>query len=118
VFLVSGLLYEVLTFVGTALEGGILSSYEIKQSVLIESGVFTFVCAVMFQVTNIYAIRMAGVFMICLATIWLRTGLMHRGWAFVTYALALVLLLSMIIPNGCPWPFRDGCWRSAFTSYF
>jgi len=33
--------------------------------------------------------------MISLGTIWLRTGLMHRGWAFVTYALALVLLLSI-----------------------
>ena len=33
--------------------------------------------------------------MISLGTIWLRTGLMHRGWAFVTYALALMLLLSI-----------------------
>ena len=49
----------------------------------------------MYHVINVYAIRMAGVFMISLGTIWLRTGLMHRGWAFVTYALALVLLLSI-----------------------
>ncbi|HUV28853.1 MAG TPA: hypothetical protein VMW34_15940, partial [Anaerolineales bacterium] len=41
------------------------------------------------------AIRMAGVFMISLGTIWLRTGLMRRGWAILTYALALVLLLSI-----------------------
>jgi hypothetical protein len=38
---------------------------------------------------------MASVFMISLGTIWLRTGLMHRGWAFITYALALVLLISI-----------------------
>ena len=38
---------------------------------------------------------MAGVFMISLGTIWFRTGLMHRGWAFLTYALALVLLVSI-----------------------
>jgi hypothetical protein len=37
---------------------------------------------------------MAGVFMISLATIWIRTGLMRRTWAILTYALALVLLLS------------------------
>ena len=36
----------------------------------------------MHQVVNVYAIRMAGVFMISLSTIWLRTGLMHRGWAY------------------------------------
>lgn len=50
---------------------------------------------VMFQITNVYAIRMAGVFMISLGTIWLQTGFMHRGWAFVTYALALALLVSI-----------------------
>jgi hypothetical protein len=33
--------------------------------------------------------------MISLGTIWMRTESMHRGWAFLTYALALVLLLSI-----------------------
>ena len=50
---------------------------------------------VLYHVFNIYAIRMSGVFMISLASIWLRTGLMHRGWAYLTYILALVLLLSI-----------------------
>jgi hypothetical protein len=115
VFLGSGLIYLALTFVGTALMGGILSSYEIKQSVLIESGVFTFGCAVMFQVINIDAIRMAGVLMISLATIWLRTGLMHRGWAFVTYALALVLLLSIEYSQWLPMAFPG--WVLAVSIY-
>ena len=84
-----------MTFIGAALAAGLISSYTIKQDILIQSGVFTYGRAVMFQVINVYAIRMAGVFMISLGTIWLRTGLMHRGWAFVTYALALVLLLSI-----------------------
>jgi hypothetical protein len=95
VFLGSGLLFLALTFAGAALAGGLLSSYADKQSVLIESGVFSFGREVVVQIINIYAIRMAGVFMISLGTIWLRTGLMHRGWAFVTYTLALVLLLSI-----------------------
>jgi len=38
---------------------------------------------------------MSGVFMISLGTIWMRTRLMHRNWAFVTYGLALVQLLSI-----------------------
>lgn len=33
--------------------------------------------------------------MISLGTIWIRTGLMRRSWALLTYALALVLLLSI-----------------------
>jgi hypothetical protein len=95
VFLGSGLLFLALIFTGAALAGGLLSSYMVEQELLIESGVFSYSRAVMFQIINIYAIRMAGVFMISLGTIWLRTRLMHRGWAFVTYALALVLLLSI-----------------------
>jgi hypothetical protein len=95
VFLGSGLLFLALTFEGAALAGGLLSSYAIAPKVMVESGVFAYSRAVMYQILNIYAIRMAGVFMISLGTIWLRTGLMHRGWAFLTYALALVLLLSI-----------------------
>ena len=95
VFLGSGLLFLALTFVGAALAGGMLSSYAIEKNLMIESGLYTYNRAVMYNVLNIYAIRMAGVFMFSLGTIWLRTGLMHRAWAFVTYALALTLLLSI-----------------------
>ena len=48
--------------------------------------------AMMLQVGNVYALRMAAVFMISLGTIWLRTGLMPRWLAAATYALAAVLL--------------------------
>jgi len=95
VFLGSGLLFLALTFVGAALAGGLLGSYAVQSSALVESGMFTYSRAVMYQIINVYAIRMAGVFMISLGTIWIRTGLMQRGWAFLTYALALVLLLSI-----------------------
>jgi hypothetical protein len=95
VFLGSGLLFLALTFIGAALAGGLLSSYAVESSVLVQSGVLTYSRKVIYHVFNIYAIRMAGVFMISLASIWLRTGLMHRGWAFLTYVLALVLLLSI-----------------------
>jgi len=95
VFLGSGLLFLALTFVGAALAGGLLNSYMVAPNTLVESGVFTYSRAVMYQTLNVYAVRMAGVFMISLGTIWLRTGLMHRGWAFLTYTLALGLLLSI-----------------------
>jgi hypothetical protein len=95
VFLGSGLLFLALTFVGAALAGGLLSSYTVASSAMVESGVFTYGREVMFRVINVYAIRMAGVFMFSLGAIWLRTGLMHRGWALVNYALALILLVSI-----------------------
>jgi len=95
VFLGSGLLFLALTFIGAALAGGLLSSYAIESNILVQSGVLTYSRKVIYHVFNIYAIRMAGVFMISLASIWLRTRVMHRSWAFLTYALALVLLLSI-----------------------
>jgi hypothetical protein len=95
VFLGSGLLFLALTFTGAALAGGLLSSYTVTPSALVESGVFTYSRAAMYQIINVYAIRMAGLFMISLGTIGLRTGLMHRGWALLTYSLALVLLVSI-----------------------
>ena len=49
----------------------------------------------MYQIVNVYYMCMAGVFMISLGTIWLRAGIMKPSWALLTYALALVLLLSI-----------------------
>jgi len=95
VFLGSGLLFLALTFIGAALAAGLLSASAIASSVLVQSGVMIYGSAVVYNIFNIYAVRMAGVFMISLATIWLRTGVMNRSWAFLTYLLALVLLLSI-----------------------
>jgi hypothetical protein len=95
VFLGSGLLFLALTFVGSALAAGLLSAYTSESGVLIQSEVSIYGRSVIYHVFNIYAIRMAGVFMISLATIWFRTGVMRRGWAYLTYVLALVLLLSI-----------------------
>jgi hypothetical protein len=95
VFLGSGLLYLAMTFVSAALAGGLLASYALEPDALISSGLYTFSRAVVWRISNVYAIRMAGVFMISLGTISVRTRIMHRGLAFLTYALALVLLLSI-----------------------
>ena len=95
VFLGSGLLYLAMTFVSAALAGGLLASYALEPDALIASGLYTFSRAVMWRISNVYAIRMAGVFMISLGTISVRTRIMHRGLAFLSYAIALVLLLSI-----------------------
>jgi hypothetical protein len=95
VFLGSGLLFLALTFVGSVLAAGLLSVSAIESGVLVQSGVMIYGSTVVYNIFNIYAVRMAGVFMISLATIWLRTGVMHRGWVFLTYVLALVLLVSI-----------------------
>jgi hypothetical protein len=95
VFFGSGLLYLGMTFASAALAGCLLASYSIIPDQLIDSGLYTFSRAVMWRISNVYAIRMSGVFMISLGTIWVRTRTMPRWLAFLTYALALVLLVSV-----------------------
>jgi hypothetical protein len=94
VFFGSGLLFLAMMFASAAIAGGILESYAIAADTLTKSGVITFGRAIMYTITNVYAIRMAGVFMISLGTIWIRTRVMPRVFVVLTYALALLLLVS------------------------
>ena len=94
VFFGSGLLFLAMIFASAAIAGGILSSYALEPDTLTKSGVLLFGRAMMYTIAKVYAIRMAGVFMISLATLWIRTRVMPRVFVFLTYALALLLLVS------------------------
>ena len=69
-------------------------SYLIASDVSAQTGVLTFGRSVMFTVTNVYAVRMAGVFMISLASLWVRTRVMPRVFVLLTYGLALLMLVA------------------------
>ncbi len=91
----SGLLFLAMTFASTAIAGGMMASYAIAADQLTQSGVLIFGRAVMYTLMNVYAVRMAGVFMISLGTIWFQSRAVPRSFVFVTYALALVLLVAI-----------------------
>lgn len=93
VFIGSGLLFLAMLFVSSAIAGGLITTAPLLTDDQSRSEITTFGRAVMLQVTNIYALRMAGVMLISLATMWLRTGVMPKWLAFATYAVAIVLLL-------------------------
>lgn len=93
VFMGSGLLFLAMIFVSAALAGGILATVPLVAEEPSRAEVATFGRAVMLQVSNIYALRMAGVLLISLATMWLRTGVLPRWLAIVTYLVAAVLLV-------------------------
>ncbi len=93
VFLGSGLLFLAMMFVSAAVAGGLLVSYGTTPSA--ERSAYLFGRAVTYEVTNVYAMKMAGVFMISTATIAIRTRIMPRWLALLTYIVALVLLLSV-----------------------
>ncbi len=94
VFFGSGLLFLAMLFASAAIAGGIIASYATAGDTLVKSGVIISERAVMYTIANVYAIRMAAVFMIALGTIWIRTRVMPRLFVFLTYALALLLLVS------------------------
>lgn len=93
VFYGSSLLFLAMVFVSMAIAGGILTTYLMITGETPDYSVIFFGRALMLQISNVYALRMAGVTMISLATIWIRTQLMPRWLAIVTYLLALALLV-------------------------
>jgi hypothetical protein len=91
----SGLLFLAMTFVSAAIAGGLMASYAIAADQLTEGGVLIFGRTLMYTIMNVYAVRMAGVFMISLGTIWFQSRAVPRLFVFITYALALLLLLAI-----------------------
>jgi hypothetical protein len=94
VFLGSGLLFLAMLFASAALGGGIIIAYAAKPAELLSSPTFTFARAATYEVMNLYAVKMAAVFMISTSTLAIRTGFFARWLAFLGYAFALFLLLS------------------------
>ncbi len=95
VFFGSGLLYLGMAFVSAAVAGSLLADPALSSGKLAGDNAYTFGRLLIYQTSNVYALRMSGVFMISLATIWLRTRTIPRLLVFGTYALALILLLTV-----------------------
>ncbi len=93
IFFGSSLLFLAMVFISMSIAGGILSIYLLITGETPDYSVILFGRALMLHISNVYALRMAGMTMISLATIWIRTGLMARWLAVLTYVLAAVLLL-------------------------
>jgi hypothetical protein len=94
VFLGSGLLFLAMTFAASAVSGGLMMAYGAIPGKVLDFGIYTFARTVAYQIVNVYAIRMAAVFMISTCTLAIRTGIFPRWMAFLGYVLALLLLLS------------------------
>jgi len=93
-FFGSGYLYLGMTLASAALASGALALYVSQPALLIGSEGYALFRIVINEL-NVYAIRMAGMFMFVLGAIWVRTRVMPRWLVLVTYALALLLLISL-----------------------
>ena len=94
VFIGSGLLFLAMMFVTMAVGAGLEATNSLVVDPAAHTEVATFGQMVLLAVSKTYALRMAAVFMISLATIWLRTGLMPRWLVIVTYLVAVGLILA------------------------
>jgi hypothetical protein len=56
---------------------------------LLGSPTFAFARAATYEIMNLYAVKMAAVFMISTSTLAIRTGFFARSLAFLGYAFAL-----------------------------
>lgn len=94
VFIGSGLLFLAMMFVSVGVGAGLeaIGNHVVDSSAHAE--VATFGQMVLLAVAKTYALRMGAVFMISLATIWLRTGLMPRWLVLVTYLVAICLIVA------------------------
>jgi len=93
-FLGSGLLFVVCLFSAAALAGGLLEAIaagNIQEAETSET--YYFARRTIYVLLNVFAFKMAAVFMISTGTIGLRTNFLPRWVALVGYGCALVLLL-------------------------
>lgn len=95
VFLGSGLLFIAMIFTSAVVAGGIITVLGHESASLVQSGSYALGRAEAYQTLNIYAVKMAGVFMMATCTISLQTRTLPRWMTFLGYALALILLLSV-----------------------
>jgi hypothetical protein len=93
VFFGSGLLFLAMMFASLAVGTGLDALRGIRTG---DAGaeVAIFGQHLLITLSNTYALRMAGVFMISLGTIWLKTGLMPKWLIVVTYLVALSILIG------------------------
>ena len=95
VFFGSALLYLAMLFAAAAVIGAVMllaSTAEPNQ--LTSSPTFRFARAATYIVTNVYATKMAAVFMISTSTVVIYTGIAPRWIAFIGYLSASVLLIG------------------------
>jgi len=94
VFLGSGLLFLAMMFVSMSLAAGLVAANTAVTDPAAHAEMVDLGKMVVLSSTKTYAVRMAAVFMMSLATMWLRTGLMPRWLVGLSYLAAVSLLLA------------------------
>lgn len=95
VFLGSGLLFLAMLFLGAAMIGAVtLIASAAEPNDLTSSATFRFARAGAFIIANVYASKMAAVFMFSTSTVVIYTGIAPGWMAYIGFLLALIVLVA------------------------
>jgi hypothetical protein len=94
VFLGSGLMFLGMLFVAASAMGALMLAHSSTSGGLLGSATFAFARAFTYNIMQIYAFKMAAVFMITTSTLAINTLLTARWIAFLGYASAALLLVG------------------------
>ena len=92
-----GMLLILATFIG-----GVVAAFEVHPLAMVDSAAFYFARSSIYNITNIYMAKMAGVFMMTTSMVAIYTGIAPRWLALVGFALAPLLLFGSYY---IPWVF-------------
>jgi hypothetical protein len=92
IFFGSGILYIGLGFIWAAILGAIIGIYASSSHLLVDNDIYTLGFAKMKEIINTFALRMTGVYMTSINTLWARAGVMPRWLIIITYIVALGFL--------------------------
>ena len=97
VFTGSGLLFLGMLFIWAAIGGTILIIHNENPEILIIGGFYKVGRILMSEVIGVFAMSMAGAYVFSTGSIWLRTSVVPRWLAIITWGIAVVLWLSLFL---------------------
>jgi len=92
VFLGSGIALVVLLFVYAATIGAVFGIRALAKDLMTDNDIYIFAFMFMNEILGNYIVRIAGVYMLSIGTIWTRAEVMPRWLTLLTYLVALIFL--------------------------
>ena len=92
VFLGSGIIFVATLFFWAATVGAIFGTFAVSTEAVVDSDIYVFGFKLMNETMSNFTLRMAGVYMLSIGTLWTRTKVMPRWLIIITYILAFSFL--------------------------